>query len=329
MTRLFVIISIGLFLAYKSQAQSIKRSVITSIGATHTGTNVTLHTTFGQPPNAGTISNDNNYLRQGFQQPLCANKPRATLSLANQTSCLGSVVGLEYTGLLEPGTQIVWSFPNAESVDTSDVTNPLVVYNQGGDQTIALTVSTGICVDVTTTLVTITDSLVADYTLTDASCADSCNGAILITSLNGTAPYVYDWSTGDDDEGIDELCIGNYTLSVADDNGCRYSNTFLIEEAVPSNCLDAELMIYNTFSPNSDGVNDTWIIDGLGLYPDNRLTIMNRWGNVVFEAEPYMNNWDGRSSAENEPLPSATYWYVLELNDVTGTILTGDVTIIR
>ena len=56
---------------------------------------------------------------------------------------------------------------------------------------------------------------------------------------------------------------------------------------------------------------------------------MNRWGNVVFEAEPYMNNWDGSSTYEDELLPSATYYYELHLNDVDNTIYTGDVTIMR
>lgn len=90
-----------------------------------------------------------------------------------------------------------------------------------------------------------------------------------------------------------------------------------------------EFQIYNLFTPNGDGVNDLWIIDGLSAYPDNSLKILNRWGDVVFEAEPYINDWDGRSSTENEFLPSATYWYLLELGDIAGTVLTGDVTIIR
>lgn len=328
----FVVIVLIVLLLLSSgicQAQSIKRSVITSIGATHSGANVTLHSTFGQPPNAGTISNDDNYLRQGFQQPLCANKPRATFALDNMTSCLGSTVEIEYTGFLEPGTEVVWLFPNASSVDTSNISNPQVEYDQLGEQTIQLMVTTGLCVDVSTARVTITDSLVAEYSLTDVSCADSCNGSVFITSLNGTAPYTYTWSTGDDDEGITELCLDTYSLSVIDDNGCRYSNNFIIEEADPSNCLEVELTIYNTYTPNGDGVNDTWFIDGLGLYPANKLTIMNRWGNVVFEAEPYINDWDGRSSTENEFLPSATYWYLLRLGDVAGTVLTGDVTILR
>ena len=51
-------------------SQSIKRHVIGSFGSSSNSTNLILETTFGQPPNIGTISDSNNYIRQGFQQPL-------------------------------------------------------------------------------------------------------------------------------------------------------------------------------------------------------------------------------------------------------------------
>ena len=51
-------------------SQSIKRHVISSYGSSSNTANSIVETTFGQPPNIGTISDGNNYLRQGFQQPL-------------------------------------------------------------------------------------------------------------------------------------------------------------------------------------------------------------------------------------------------------------------
>ena len=51
-------------------SQSIKRNVISSFGASSNTTNSIVETTFGQPPNIGTITDGNNYVRQGFQQPL-------------------------------------------------------------------------------------------------------------------------------------------------------------------------------------------------------------------------------------------------------------------
>lgn len=80
-----------------------------------------------------------------------------------------------------------------------------------------------------------------------------------------------------------------------------------------------ELEIFNLFSPNGDGSNDTFVIKGIELF-NNRLTIYNRWGNVVFKATNYQNDWDGTSNAgrvirRNQKLPAGTYYYTLELTD--------------
>ena len=61
-------------------AQSIKRSVISSYGASSSTTNIILESTLGQPSNIGTVSDGNNYIRQGFQQPLY--QPQTPCSIA-------------------------------------------------------------------------------------------------------------------------------------------------------------------------------------------------------------------------------------------------------
>jgi gliding motility-associated-like protein len=72
-----------------------------------------------------------------------------------------------------------------------------------------------------------------------------------------------------------------------------------------------EVVIYNTFTPNGDGNNDTWYIGNIHKYPENRLEVYNRYGKLVFKANGYNNNWDGRVSGED--LPSGTYFYDLSL----------------
>ena len=71
------------------------------------------------------------------------------------------------------------------------------------------------------------------------------------------------------------------------------------------------------FSPNGDGYNDFFVIDGLERYPNNKLTIFNRWGNIVFEGAPYTNNFDGTTNKGlrigGDQLPSGTYFYILDL----------------
>ncbi|WP_157766126.1 T9SS type B sorting domain-containing protein, partial [Aquimarina aggregata] len=82
------------------------------------------------------------------------------------------------------------------------------------------------------------------------------------------------------------------------------------------------LTVFNEFSPNNDGTNDTFTIDCITQYPDNRLEIYNRWGNIVFEKDGYDNTWDGTSNGRaviyvEDKLPVGTYYYILDLGDGT------------
>jgi gliding motility-associated-like protein len=90
-------------------------------------------------------------------------------------------------------------------------------------------------------------------------------------------------------------------------------------------CTSLEPIVANQFiSPNSDGKNDVWTILNLELYPENTVTIYNRWGNVVYEASPYKNDWNGtlRGNA-SQPLPAATYFYVIDTDKKSQEPFTG------
>ena len=88
----------------------------------------------------------------------------------------------------------------------------------------------------------------------------------------------------------------------------------------------------NGITPNGDGVNDELVFDDLlktdENYPDNEIIIFNRWGDVVYQAKPYLNNWAG-TNKNGDGLPHATYYYILRLNIANGKILRGDVTILK
>jgi len=78
-----------------------------------------------------------------------------------------------------------------------------------------------------------------------------------------------------------------------------------------------ELTIYNLFSPNNDGTNDTFVIENIENF-DNELSIYNRWGNIVFKATNYQNDWDGTSNAgtvfrRDQRLPAGTYYYTIKV----------------
>jgi gliding motility-associated-like protein len=75
--------------------------------------------------------------------------------------------------------------------------------------------------------------------------------------------------------------------------------------------------VYNIFSPNGDGTNDTLTINCIQDFPQSTFEVFNRYGNKVYSANGYQNNWDGTLNGKGSPLPIGTYFYVLDLGDGT------------
>ena len=105
---------------------------------------------------------------------------------------------------------------------------------------------------------------------------------------------------------------GTYKKMLKNQFGCD-SLVVLTLDANPT----AHVNIPEGFSPNDDGINDTFVIQGIENYADNRIRIFNRWGNKVYEASPYRNNWDGRNheggNVGSDKLSVGTYYYLLWL----------------
>lgn len=112
-----------------------------------------------------------------------------------------------------------------------------------------------------------------------------------------------------------------YTITSVLSNGCINSNTLIIH-VNPS----SELIFYNTFTPNGDGINDVFYIANLEQYPDNTITIFNRYGQKIYFKRSYKNDWDG--TINGEQVPTGTYFYVLDTGTSKGSYK-GNVNIIR
>ena len=83
-----------------------------------------------------------------------------------------------------------------------------------------------------------------------------------------------------------------------------------------------KFIIFNGFSPDGDNKNTHFHIQGIEQYGDNKVSIINRWGNLIYFQEAYRNEngWDG--SWNGKPCPDGTYWYRIELPR-TGKVYTG------
>ena len=92
-------------------------------------------------------------------------------------------------------------------------------------------------------------------------------------------------------------------LVVEDFYGCR--------DSVCQNLLviPAEIENINTITPNGDGINDVLFFDYLDFYNQSEINIYNRWGNKIYSASPYLNNWSA------EGLTDGIYFYVLEIKE--------------
>jgi gliding motility-associated-like protein len=96
--------------------------------------------------------------------------------------------------------------------------------------------------------------------------------------------------------------------------------------------VHVELVIraWNSLSPNQDGHYDAWIIENLENYPDALVEVYNRWGNLVWQSKGYKIPWHGENFRNNQPLPIATYYYIIYPNGVeVNAPITGDVTIVK
>lgn len=110
-----------------------------------------------------------------------------------------------------------------------------------------------------------------------------------------------------------------YTFTVRGEGGCSVSDTIFIKVLKSPE-------IPNAFSPNGDGINDTWDIKYLESYPGATVDVFNRYGQIVFRSFGYNRAWDGRSNGQ--VLPIGTYYYII--NPKNGKpIYTGSITIIR
>lgn len=123
--------------------------------------------------------------------------------------------------------------------------------------------------------------------------------------------YVWDFGDGDTSHAVSPqhryLLPGNYRviLHAVNQAGCTDTVSYAWYMVVP----DPNIRIPNAFSPNGDGINDRWEIPALRAYPDCRVEIYNRWGQIVFNSRGYTTPWNG--TWNDRLLPVGTYYYVI------------------
>ncbi len=125
--------------------------------------------------------------------------------------------------------------------------------------------------------------------------------------------------------GITVNTPGVYHSTLQNISGCDSTiNTTLIQ--MKADCIVKPPI---AFTPNNDGFNDVWKVFKEDCVKKCRVNVYNRYGSRVYYSENYSNDWNG--TYKNNPLPDATYYYVIDVTHYDGRIqsLRGDVTILR
>jgi gliding motility-associated-like protein len=237
----------------------------------------------------------------------------------DETICPGDNVTLTAIGT----GSVVWS---------STETTPSITVSPSVTTTYTVTLTDGnTCTntdDVIVTVVTNGGTLVAlddaftvetdDLTNFDILSNDTYGGntsSIVLMPNNGTATSDIngniDYQSNQGFIGVDSLMYEICDITCT--NICDTATVIITVEKT------IDFRVPGGFSPNGDNINDIFVIQGLDEYPDNNLSIFNRWGSIIFQAAPYNNDWGGNATEgmvlSGDKVTSGTYFYILELGD--------------
>ena len=162
----------------------------------------------------------------------------------------------------------------------------------------------------------------------DRGCSNNSDGFIEVEGMGGSAPYMYsfDGNNFSSDNRNEGLAVGSYTLFVRDANDCEAMISYEVLSCSEGECYQAIPVI----TPNSDGRNDRLIIR-CAVDRNNELQIFNRMGQLVFEQENYMNQWEGTNNISGGEVEEGSYIWVLRIfsNGVEQEVQKGTVTVLR
>jgi len=133
----------------------------------------------------------------------------------------------------------------------------------------------------------------------------------------GSGYAAYLWSTGEESQLIETSNYGMYYVTVSNQYGCEATDSIEVKFAgIPT-----------YITPNGDGVNDTWEILMIEEFPEARISIFDRFGNLVrsYNGAEYVWNCTDKN---NEPVRADSYWYIINLGK-DHAVQKGHVTVIR
>jgi gliding motility-associated-like protein len=249
------------------------------------------------------------------------------------TICANNPVFFEGT-IAQPDTAIKWSWVLSDG-RTANTPNATFGFTTPGPYTIRLTTENSFgCKDSTSKTF---DVKPIPNIVAPAGLAIAVGSSINIPVVYSRDVITYNWSPATNLSCTDcptptanPKFTTTYRIKVIDINGCSNSKDIRIEVL----CNNSNFFIPNTFSPNSDGVNDRFYPRGTGIERIQAMRIFNRWGELIYEKKNFSANdqsaaWDG--TYKGKQADADTYVYMVDFICENAVILTykGNITLIR
>lgn len=164
----------------------------------------------------------------------------------------------------------------------------------------ATSLATGCSSAPTPVTVSPSEPAIVTYSITD----DFADVQVVTVIADGTGDYEYqlDFGQFQDSNVFYDVASGIHTITVRDKNGCGIATTSALVVNYP-----------HYFTPNGDGIHDTWNITDLRQQPDSKITIFDRFGKVIAMIKPSGSGWDG--TLQGMMLPSTDYWFVVDYEE--------------
>lgn len=248
-------------------------------------------------------------------------------------------------GNLPMGTTAVWALAGAGQAELSSAENTASLSALSGTVALTYTLSAPGCENYSSDTINITREsppLAANDELfiqgnggfgnINLLANDQRSGPVTVTLLDSLPFGSVTFLNGDFSFEAGQGVSGEFTIAY---EICSNTCPDLCDQATLSVRVDAageRPPVYNAITPNGDGLNETLIFDALSIsgqeYPNNELIIFNRWGDIIYSAKPYNNDWNGVNNS-GQDIPEGTYYYILRLDLGRGEIERGDITVIR
>jgi gliding motility-associated-like protein len=215
-----------------------------------------------------------------------------------------------------------WTVDTNNSANTQDLSIPL----SSGSHSVKLIVTTSDgCVDSITKNITIYDKSPSLQTSNDTSVYEYYPAYLW---ASGGLNYIWSPSSTLDDPNIanptsNTLTSTMYNVIIEDSNACFINDSVFVE------ILDLyDVFVPNAFSPNGDGKNDLYRINGNGI-KDYHLIIYDRWGQQIYESFNISDTWDGFVNGKTSNIKTYGYYLKLVYMNHNEEIKTGSINVIK